>query len=760
MALGLAVGAGILLAVVSSPAVAQALAFQQALEVLAPSNAATNPHGVLTAVACTSAGNCVGAGQYDVTATDQEAMAAVEKAGDWSLATEVRSPSDVAANPKASVGGISCTSAGNCAAGGSFTDGSGHVQAMVASEASGSWAQATEVTAPSNAAANPGAQILGVDCTSAGNCVAVGEYVDTHSATQAFTATETAGTWASAVQVTPPSNAATNGVAILDGISCTSAGNCVAVGTYLNSSGFGEAMAVLESSGTWGQGSVVAAPTSARLNPNSVLDAVSCAAADDCTAVGSYVDSAGDIQAAEATETSGTWGRQAEVKAPAGAASNPDVSLLGVSCTSPGNCTAVGSYLAGSLVVPTEATESAGTWAGAVSVTTPANASATSGAQLAGVSCAWAGDCTAVGNYGDTSSHGQAMAATEVSPPAVAKLSPASGYTTGGTLVTITGSDFTGATAVHFGSALAKIDRIVSPTEIQATAPPEASGKVAVTVTTPAGTSAKTSVDEFAYSLEEGYWLAVRSGGVYAAGSAASLGGMPSSVATSSNPVVGIASTPDAHGYVVATANGTVQPFGTARFYGDLPSDHIHPNRPVVAVAETADGGGYWLLSSDGGFFAFGDAKFRGSVPGLGDTVSDVVTMEADPVGIGYWMAGADGTVWHFGSAGFCGDLPSLHVHPNRPIVAMLPSSTGKGYVLVASDGGAFKFGSGVHFYGSLPGIGVKVTDVIGLALTPDDGGYFIAAANAGVWGFGDAKAQPTPSGLTSHLPVVAVAGV
>jgi hypothetical protein len=90
----------------------------------------------------------------------------------------------------------------------------------------------------------------------------------------------------------------------------------------------------------------------------------------------------------------------------------------------------------------------------------------------------------------------------------------------------------------------------------------------------------------------------------------------------------------------------------------------------------------------------------------------------------------------------------------------MLPSSTGKGYVLVASDGGAFKFGGGVRFYGSLPGIGVKVTDVIGLALTPDDGGYFIAGANGLVWGFGDAKAQKSPAGLSSHLPVVAIAGV
>jgi hypothetical protein len=123
-------------------------------------------------------------------------------------------------------------------------------------------------------------------------------------------------------------------------------------------------------------------------------------------------------------------------------------------------------------------------------------------------------------------------------------------------------------------------------------------------------------------------------------------------------------------------------------------------------------------------------------------------------------MAGADGTVWAFGTAHFYSDLPVLHVHPNEPIVSMLPSSTGRGYVLVASDGGAFDFGQGVDFYGSLPGIHVKVNDVVGLALTPDDRGYFIAASNGTVWAFGDAQLQHEPAGVLSHLPVVAIAGV
>lgn len=52
------------------------------------------------------------------------------------------------------------------------------------------------------------------------------------------------------------------------------------------------------------------------------------------------------------------------------------------------------------------------------------------------------------------------------------------------------------------------------------------------------------------------------------------------------------------------------------------------------------------------------------------------------------------------------------------------------------------------------------MSDVVGLALTPDGGGYFVSEADGRVWPFGDATAQPTPAGLQSHLPVVAIAGV
>ncbi|MGA2521839.1 MAG: IPT/TIG domain-containing protein, partial [Acidimicrobiales bacterium] len=68
--------------------------------------------------------------------------------------------------------------------------------------------------------------------------------------------------------------------------------------------------------------------------------------------------------------------------------------------------------------------------------------------------------------------------------PTITGVSPTSGSTGGGTTVTVTGTGFTGATAVHFGSSPATTYTVNSPTQITATAP-AATGTVDVTVTTP-----------------------------------------------------------------------------------------------------------------------------------------------------------------------------------------------------------------------------------------------------------------------------------
>ena len=109
---------------------------------------------------------------------------------------------------------------------------------------------------------------------------------------------------------------------------------------------------------------------------------------------------------------------------------------------------------------------------------------------------------------------------------------------------------------------------------------------------------------------------------------------------------------------------------------------------------------------------------------------------------------GSDGGVFTFGATRFYGSLPGYRQprarHPGHPA-----SSTRRGYILVGADGDAFNFGTGAKFHGSLPGEGVKVSDIVGIALTPDNGGYYVAGTAA----MPTASATLTPLGSPRPLP-------
>jgi hypothetical protein len=84
--------------------------------------------------------------------------------------------------------------------------------------------------------------------------------------------------------------------------------------------------------------------------------------------------------------------------------------------------------------------------------------------------------------------------------PTVTGISPTSGTSAGGTSVSITGTNFTGATAVYFGTAAATGLTINSPTSINVVSPAGSVGTVDVTVVTPAGTSVTSTADQFTYT--------------------------------------------------------------------------------------------------------------------------------------------------------------------------------------------------------------------------------------------------------------------
>lgn len=85
-------------------------------------------------------------------------------------------------------------------------------------------------------------------------------------------------------------------------------------------------------------------------------------------------------------------------------------------------------------------------------------------------------------------------------PPTVTGINPANGPAAGDTTVIITGTGFSGATDVSFGTTAASNFNVDSDTQISAISPAaNQSGTVDVTVTTPNGTSSTTSADQFIY---------------------------------------------------------------------------------------------------------------------------------------------------------------------------------------------------------------------------------------------------------------------
>jgi hypothetical protein len=162
---------------------------------------------------------------------------------------------------------------------------------------------------------------------------------------------------------------------------------------------------------------------------------------------------------------------------------------------------------------------------------------------------------------------------------------------------------------------------------------------------------------------------------------------------------------------------------------------------------------GYWLVGSDGGIFTFGSAQFRGSTGSLALQRPVVgITPTADRAG--YWLDAADGGVFAFGDARFFGSIPGLGIAPagsggggrtlNAPIVGMVPSSDGGGYFMVAADGGVFAFGDAT-FEGSCPGIGGCAGAAVTVMPDASGNGYWLVTATGHIYTFGNASSFGAP---------------
>jgi parallel beta-helix repeat protein len=101
------------------------------------------------------------------------------------------------------------------------------------------------------------------------------------------------------------------------------------------------------------------------------------------------------------------------------------------------------------------------------------------------------------------------------------------------------------------------------------------------------------------------------------------------------------------------------------------------------------------------------------------------------------------------------GTSSNTFTNVNVPTYAV--PAPGSGYLLTGADGGVFTFGA-QPFWGSAVGSFPSGSTVVGMAETPDAGGYWIATSAGGVANFGDAANLGSMSGARLNAPVVGIA--
>ena len=169
----------------------------------------------------------------------------------------------------------------------------------------------------------------------------------------------------------------------------------------------------------------------------------------------------------------------------------------------------------------------------------------------------------------------------------------------------------------------------------------------------------------------------------------------------------------------------------------------------VLALAPTGAGAG---VNPSEDVFNFGDAEFLGSTGKLALN-APMVGMAATPTGKGYWLLARDGGVFGFGDAVFHGSTGNLTL--NQPVVGLASDPKNRGYWFVAADGGIFAFD--VPFFGSM-GARPLNQPVVGMASSRTGDGYWLVARDGGIFAFGDARFAGSTGDIRLNQPIVGMA--
>ena len=262
-----------------------------------------------------------------------------------------------------------------------------------------------------------------------------------------------------------------------------------------------------------------------------------------------------------------------------------------------------------------------------------------------------------VQNYGSNSmanSYTGTFTVPSVDPtPVVTGISPGYGLQTGGTSVVITGSHFTGATGVDFGSTPASSFIVDSDSQMIAIAPP-GSGTVDVTVGNAAGSGSPSAASEFLYQ-------------------SASVPSMPviTSISANSGPS-------DGGTQVVLTGQGFTG--ATAVYFGSFPaaSFTVDSDTQMTAVSPLGYGTAPISVSTPDGTSGAGEAVFTyssststGSGTGTSISASGSTSASSGSTSAsgGSTSASSGGTSGTSGTSANGGSVPTTNTAPELPTV-------------------------------------------------------------------------------------------
>ncbi|MCZ7527007.1 MAG: CAP domain-containing protein [Acidimicrobiia bacterium] len=93
---------------------------------------------------------------------------------------------------------------------------------------------------------------------------------------------------------------------------------------------------------------------------------------------------------------------------------------------------------------------------------------------------------------------------------------------------------------------------------------------------------------------------------------------------------------------------------------------------------------------------------------------------------------------------------------PNRPVVGIASTPSGLGYWLVAADGGIFAFGD-ARYHGSTGAVPLN-QPIVGMAATSTGDGYWLVARDGGIFAFGDARFHGSTGAVPLNQPIVGMA--